>query len=461
MSNNFFFIDGIQADRNAKKQMRRHVMKGKNAGKKFHRPSKLVPAGPQIINTWSRSRVARQFNKGESLMLDVDRNFGDAYHACNIPVRVPPAARRIIDEFFILTADRMYPPKLGISLDEAKRMWLNVLFEDQATYECNLAMMQTCNEIYLGHGDSSSKALYSLSRTVSHVKNRLESPGALSDSTITLVLSLISQEQLKKLDSRAKIHLDGLRRIIELRGGLKQLEGKAPLLLKVCKVDVIFALQFGGPTIFFRDEMLRVREEMASKGLFQRLLALPAIHDMNALCPLLKAVLLDVLDFSALVNGNKSKLVVDLINFQEIVMSVFFRLLRMHPLNGVPLTNDTDAMYHLGLIIFMLTLFITIEKQRILDCIPVSDTLRDLLDHDLSKASGELVLWVLLVGGIWTSTVEGDWILPKLQLMKQWLRLNDWEEVQCRIASFPWIGVLHDQPGRSLWNRLDNFERTR
>jgi hypothetical protein len=96
-------------------------------------------------------------------------------------------------------------------------------------------MMQTCNEIYLGHGDSSSKALYSLSRTVSHVKNKLESPGALSDSTITLVLSLISQEQLKKFDSRAKIHLDGLRRMIELRGGLEQLEGKPPLLLKVCK----------------------------------------------------------------------------------------------------------------------------------------------------------------------------------------------------------------------------------
>ncbi|CAI6100779.1 unnamed protein product [Clonostachys chloroleuca] len=457
MSNNFFFIDGIQADKNTKKQMRRHVMKGKNVGKKFHRPSKLVPAGPKIIDTWSRSEVARQFNKGESLALDVDSNFGDAYHSCNIPVPVPPAARRIIDEFFILTADRMYPPKLGISLEEAKGMWLKVLFEDQATYECNLAMMQTCNEIYLGHGDSSSKALYSLSRTVSHVKNKLESPDALSDSTMTLVLSLISQEQLKKFDSRAKIHLDGLRRMIELRGGLEQLEGKPPLLLKVCKVDVVFALQFGEPTIFFRDEMLRVRAEMASKGRFQRLLALPPIHDMNTPNPLLKEVLLDVLDVSTLINGNKSKLVVDLINFQEILMSVFYRLLRMHPLQGVPLSNDADAMYHLGLMIFMLTLFITIEKQRILECSPVSEAVRELLDRDLSKSSGELVLWFLLIGAIWTSTVEGDWILPKLQEIRQRLRLNGWEEVQCRIESFPWINVLHDEPGRSLWNRLEDM----
>ncbi|CAH0058085.1 unnamed protein product [Clonostachys solani] len=457
MSNKFLFIDGIQADRNAKKQMRRHVMRGKNAGKTFHRPSKLVPAGPKILDTWSRSRVARQFNKGESLTLDVDENFGDAYHSCNIPVNVPPAARRIIDEFFILTADRMYPPKLGISLDEAKCIWLKVLFEDQATYECNLAMMQTCNEIYLGHGDSSSKALYSLSRTVSHVKNKLESPGALSDSTITLVLSLISQEQLKKFDSRAKIHLNGLRRMIELRGGLEQLEGKPPLLLKVCKVDVVFALQFGGPTIFFRDEMLRVRVEMASKGRFHRLLALPSIHDMNTSNPLLKEVLLDVLDLSALINANKSKLVVDLINFQEILMSVFYRLLRMHPLQGVPLTNDADAMYHLGLTIFMLTMFITIEKQRILECSPVSDAVGELLSRDLSKSSGELILWFVLVSGIWTSTVEGDWIIPKLQVIKQRLRLNDWEEAQCRIESFPWIGVLHDQPGRALWDRLEDL----
>lgn len=40
--NTFYFIDGLQADRASKKLMRRHVMQGKNVGKKFHRPSRVA-----------------------------------------------------------------------------------------------------------------------------------------------------------------------------------------------------------------------------------------------------------------------------------------------------------------------------------------------------------------------------------------------------------------------------------
>lgn len=40
----FYFIDGMKADRESKKLMRQHVMKGKNAGKTFHRPSRLALA---------------------------------------------------------------------------------------------------------------------------------------------------------------------------------------------------------------------------------------------------------------------------------------------------------------------------------------------------------------------------------------------------------------------------------
>lgn len=40
----FYFIDGMNAGRESKRLMRRHVMKGKNAGKAFHRPSRLALA---------------------------------------------------------------------------------------------------------------------------------------------------------------------------------------------------------------------------------------------------------------------------------------------------------------------------------------------------------------------------------------------------------------------------------
>ena len=158
---------------------------------------------------------------------------------------------------FAFTSDRMYPTQLGVSLHDAKLTWLRVLFTDEASefgnvygkprifvslslttsaaYHCNIALMQVCNEIFLSDGHSPPNALYYLSRTFAQVTKRLESDNALSDSTIAIVVSLIMQEQLRQQQSAAAVHVKGLEKMIRLRGGLNQLEGNMPLLLKICK----------------------------------------------------------------------------------------------------------------------------------------------------------------------------------------------------------------------------------
>lgn len=95
--------------------------------------------------------------------------------------------------------------------------------------------MQASNEIFHCNGQSSPKALYHLSQTFSQVKKRLEGDNALSDSTIAIVMSLINQEQIRQQHAAAAVHVKGLEKLIELRGGLGQLEGNAPLVLKICK----------------------------------------------------------------------------------------------------------------------------------------------------------------------------------------------------------------------------------
>jgi hypothetical protein len=153
---------------------------------------------------------------------------------------------------FMFTTDRIYPVKLGVSLHDAKFMWLRVLFESEASkftdadmklplltgsiaYHCSLALMQASNEIFHCDGESSPKALYHLSQTFAQVKKRLEGDSALSDSSIAIVMSLINQEQIRQQHSAAAVHVRGLQRMIELRGGLGQLEGNVPLVLKICK----------------------------------------------------------------------------------------------------------------------------------------------------------------------------------------------------------------------------------
>lgn len=136
MGQTFYFIDGFNADRASKKLMRRHVMKGKNTGKTLHRPSRL---GLQVAQ--------RPANTNQ-----VTEATGNPLLTFSFPVEVTPYAVKIIDdckctitpwtlwkpltrllEVFSLSADRLYPVQLGLSLDEAKRKWFRFLFADESS----------------------------------------------------------------------------------------------------------------------------------------------------------------------------------------------------------------------------------------------------------------------------------------------------------------------------------------
>lgn len=94
--------------------------------------------------------------------------------------------------------------------------------------------MEACNEFFSG-GTRSPATFYHLSRTFTLVRKRLKSEEAVSDSTLGIVLMLVIQEQIRNEQSEAQIHYEGLGKMIELRGGLCQLERNLPLVLKICK----------------------------------------------------------------------------------------------------------------------------------------------------------------------------------------------------------------------------------
>ena len=95
--------------------------------------------------------------------------------------------------------------------------------------------MEASNDFFLRKGLASSEGLYHLSQTFTLVKGKLESDEALSDSTLSIIVMLIIQEQMRKGKWEAEVHYQGLLKMIELRGGLSQLENNLPLLLKICK----------------------------------------------------------------------------------------------------------------------------------------------------------------------------------------------------------------------------------
>ena len=70
-----------------------------------------------------------------------------------------------------------------------------------------------------------------LSHTFRLLNERLSGNEALSDTTVAVVVSMAQYELLQEHYSQGLVHIKGLQRMIELRGGISQLTKTSPGLL--------------------------------------------------------------------------------------------------------------------------------------------------------------------------------------------------------------------------------------
>lgn len=110
MEKTFYFVDGIHADRGAKRLMRRHVMKGKNAGKRLHRPSRLaLPELSRRTHNADNINIERatgrfksaegHFNDREFISLNTEASrLGKEIAAFTLPVKVTPHSVLVIND---------------------------------------------------------------------------------------------------------------------------------------------------------------------------------------------------------------------------------------------------------------------------------------------------------------------------------------------------------------------------
>lgn len=74
------------------------------------------------------------------------------------------------------------------------------------------------------------QAIRHLSHTFRLVNERLSGNDAVSDTTIAVVVMMAQYERHSSQHSQGLVHLKGLQRIVELRGGISQLTKNKPSL---------------------------------------------------------------------------------------------------------------------------------------------------------------------------------------------------------------------------------------
>lgn len=132
----------------------------------------------------------------------------------------------------ILDSDDFFGSDLSVSLlDYFKRASANYY---PLAYHCSLALMSILNSFVFGREPVSWEATYHLGQAVALVNEKLDTLDALSNSNLAVVNFLVIRDIFKEDEAGAKIHLRGLQKMLELRGGLCTVEDRT-LALKIAK----------------------------------------------------------------------------------------------------------------------------------------------------------------------------------------------------------------------------------
>ncbi|KAL4918203.1 hypothetical protein BDW62DRAFT_210677 [Aspergillus aurantiobrunneus] len=414
----FEFIDnkGI-IDRAARKRIRTHAATGKNANRTLTRSSKAIVLKDNATTpfyTPATIRRAHRSTNDEPPVAQIERPVSDGVP---FPITVPARSKGLVREALFFFSGARYSPELDDALENPDHMasvWARYFFLDESC-ACPHERLMSSKE-------------------------------AASDMTIAIIVVMSLYERLQGHYERGYVHVQGLRRMVELRGGVKTFSTECfGVIQKVLRADLEYALQLGSRTLF------------GLEGIeFLRLLRLVCIDDGR------KRDQMDSIEVGFLLQKRlrtdlwttftdmRSRRKLGAEEFHNTIILFGYCLLQISPLNSssesdASLTSNMNALedaVHLGLIAFLVT-FLRGLDHRIADQSLLSHRLRLAIQKLLlcvqegpeSQAVDNVLLWTLFIGTVHCNQAVG---------------LSTWENVKQVLANFPWVNALHDRTGITL-----------
>lgn len=302
--------------------------------------------------------------------------------------------------------------------------------------------------LFRGHVDSTLETMQHFTQTLQLVNRDLSAPVPPADPTIAVVVSLVVQSNIAGSVHNARVHLDGLQRILALRpGGLASLPEF--LSQKIARADVEAALLAGTTTRF----SLEMTSPSSLGG--ATALALPSL--LSQMSPSLQGVTREVLALCR-IPDRADKLPPH--QFQDIAISICQRLVDFVPLGGPRPPDPLDDVWQLGLLTFMATVLYRAAKLRVTYFGRLSRLLKLALTgngncDELAQDDGVLRLrfWLFFMYGIsMLRGCEDQWLAAQISALAGELGVRSWEDARQVLDLFPWIDIVHDTPGRKLWD---------
>jgi hypothetical protein len=177
-------------------------------------------------------------------------------------------------------------------------------------------------------------------------------------------------------------------------------------------------------------------------------------NDTQGYDPKLRDVFVDLMSVSRLFNDDRAFVRLDPYAYQEILISVCYRLLHLHPLLSDGPENHNEKSCYLGLLALVTTLLFQYGRSRRLSYDLLAEKLRNTIESVLSNQLVEetTILWLLFAGGISVfGAPDRAWLIPRIKTLIITLNIDTWRIVRDKIKTLFWIDAAHDKPGKELW----------
>nr|RBQ97276.1 hypothetical protein FVER53263_20142 [Fusarium verticillioides] len=264
-------------------------------------------------------------------------------------------------------------------------------------------------------------------------------------------MALINQEQAAEHYAAAVTHMAGLKKIVDLRGGLENMEDSV-VAVKICRTDILFAMQQGGHPLFHRDHICHLKRNLAYKGFT---LQQDSAAYFSRLDPTLQEAFSDAMGLCRLLNKHADEKPLDLLEFQEVLVSICYRLLQFRTIGETRSKKDTQSTYHIGLSLFMMSIYFNNKQDRMARPGLVKSLVKEAVASNSKEDEDEFKFWLLILGGISVPARDGsEWFVERLQEQASLLGIVTWEQAKGCLARFPWMDGIHDKPSQKLWNQV-------
>ncbi|KAH6639845.1 hypothetical protein C7974DRAFT_139569 [Boeremia exigua] len=363
----------------------------------------------------------------------------DTYPQTRLP---RPHVQQLIQHFLSHIAFQYYPLDLDIMSNPFVVSWWPLALADPALFHVSLQTASLDLDLRAQKGFANSEIL--MADSVSLVRQKINDPtSALQDETMDSIITLAAIEYGKGNTDISALHVDGVKRLVELRGGINSVRRTSPLTARmvawVCMIVTQtpqFPAQDGNET----DE--------AIVPISQWYEATSNINDTSPIAlnvPVLDPDITDVLcRLHNLFDSNQHSL--SSTDLHDLTCYAVHRLLLWSP---QPQTNSflcdlaaSGTVRH-ALVLYLLIIHgpTYFSHARLQYAIMLKlQAQMELSWFNMLYSHGSLTLWLLFVGMVASEgTPEGQWFANQARTATEFLGLQTWADVVVRLQGIVWL----------------------